>query len=612
MDPIQKFFSLIKAHSKQVLIASVISVIVAVLSISSAFMFGKLTDRFTEQVLSGASPVSEEEELEDDEDELDDPDADGGHHHSESNLQHFLAHMLPMLRESRLTLLIGALAAIWLVKLILQYILRKLTAQTACAVDKNLTAEYFSKIISMPMDQLQKRSTGDYLARSSGIFMIRQAVSDSSVTMLTNLVISLLCAVLMFITNKKLFLIALVSLVAYILSVTVFRRKMQQANMSVLQNHAELECLSKEILEGAETIKAKCAEEKYLEKLRDKQSAFVQSEIENNYLCIRQSTLSAVIESICTVCLILAGIVSIFTGNLTTGALITFYFLFVSFIQPVKSMVQMQPMVEGAFASLERICEILGEQTENTADGDDLQAIRALEMQDINFSYDGQTPTLQDINMKITAGQKIGIVGESGSGKTTLARILLRFVAQPDGSISLNNQPLNSIRLDSLRRNIAYVSQTPFLFSDSIRNNLTLCSDADTDKISEICRKFSAEQFISQKSEGYQTILQENGADLSGGQRQRLAIAQALLQNPDMLILDEATSNLDSETENSIKNAVFSLKNLTCVMIAHRLSTVKNCDRIYVMDHGKIAESGTHDELLQNGGKYAALWALQH
>lgn len=328
--------------------------------------------------------------------------------------------------------------------------------------------------------------------------------------------------------------------------------------------------------------------------------------------CIKQSTLSAVIEAICTVSLILAGIMQIFTGDLTMGGLITFYFLFSSFIQPVKNMVQMQPMLEGAFASLDRIGEILSEQSENIEEGDTLQDIHTLEMQNIHFSYDVQTPALQDISMKITAGQKIGIVGESGSGETTLARMLLRFIAMADGNINLNGKPLSAIRLNSLRRNIAYVSQTPFLFSDSIRNNLTLCSDADADQISTVCRKFSAEQFIDQKADGYQTVLLENGSDLSGGQRQRLAIAQAVLQKPDIVILDEATSNLDSETENSIKEAVFSLIGLTCLMIAHRLSTVKNCDQIYVMDHGRIAEHGTHDELLQSGGKYAALWALQH
>jgi ABC-type multidrug transport system fused ATPase/permease subunit len=210
-------------------------------------------------------------------------------------------------------------------------------------------------------------------------------------------------------------------------------------------------------------------------------------------------------------------------------------------------------------------------------------------------------------------GEKIAIVGESGSGKTTLARLMLRFYTPESGTIYADEQSIQEINLNDLRRKIAYVSQNTFFFADTIMENLKLGTpDATYDEVIAICKKCHADEFIREMPFGYETPINENGANLSGGQRQRLAIAQALLQKPQLLILDEATSNLDTITEALIRNTIFSLDNtLTVIMIAHRLQTVKHCDRILVMEKGTILEQGTHDELYRMNGKYTELWSMQ-
>lgn len=234
--------------------------------------------------------------------------------------------------------------------------------------------------------------------------------------------------------------------------------------------------------------------------------------------------------------------------------------------------------------------------------------------QDVSFTHDGAEGALfQRLNLTIRAGEKIGLVGHSGSGKTTLTRLLLRFSDIDSGSIAIDGQDIRRLTQDDLRRHIAYVPQEPILFHRSLAENIGYGKpDATQDEIAAVARLAYADEFIAQLPEGYQTLVGERGVKLSGGQRQRVAIARAMLKNAPVLVLDEATSSLDSESEVLIQSALWKLmEGKTAIVVAHRLSTIQKMDRIVVLDRGKIVEMGTHKELLKIGGAYAKLWAHQ-
>ena len=228
---------------------------------------------------------------------------------------------------------------------------------------------------------------------------------------------------------------------------------------------------------------------------------------------------------------------------------------------------------------------------------------------DVSFRYGTRQPVLEDINLTIKKGQKVAFVGESGSGKTTLSKLLLHLYTAESGNILINNNNIEDIQIEKMREKIAYISQETFLFSGSILENLSLGLDyASMDDIIEASKSAQAHDFINELPLRYETRLEENGANLSGGQRQRLAIARAMLKKPDILILDEATSNLDAITERALDKTIGEYsENMTTIFIAHRLSTIKNCDQIFVMDKGRIIERGTHEELKKSGGKYSVL-----
>ena len=303
-------------------------------------------------------------------------------------------------------------------------------------------------------------------------------------------------------------------------------------------------------------------------------------------------------------------------GMVTGAGFIAFIAAFSQITCPLRSFIDQFANINQGVAAGERIFQLIDTPSEVTdkADARDFEGLKeAIELRDVCFSYDGEREVINDVTMRIGKGETIALVGASGGGKSTLSELIPRFYDTAKGDILFDGVSVRDLAQESLRAKMSIVSQETVLFNDSIEGNILMGRpDATHDEVVAACKVANAHDFIMASAEGYDTNIGDRGTKLSGGQRQRLSIARAVLKNPEILILDEATSALDTESEKLVQEALTNLlKGRTSIVIAHRLSTIYNADRIYVIDQGRIAEEGTHKELLDKGGIYAHLIEMQ-
>ena len=312
------------------------------------------------------------------------------------------------------------------------------------------------------------------------------------------------------------------------------------------------------------------------------------------------------------------GISQVLNGEMTLGGFMAFSTLSSYFTSPLSNLIGLQMDIQEASISMKRLTEIMDYPDEyEMADGSeqtDLSKVEGdIEFKDVTFRYGNRAPALDHISFTIPAGKKVALVGSSGSGKSTITKLLLKYYEPEDGEIDINGVNIVEYTNSSVRRAISYVPQNVELFSKSIYDNIRISRmDATLDEVKEAAKKADAHDFIRRLPLQYNTYLEEAGNGLSGGEKQRIALARAFLKDSNLYILDESTSNLDFATENLIFNMIYDqLADRSMLIVAHRLSTVRDCDLILVMDHGKIVERGTHDELMAANGKYAELWNMQ-
>ncbi len=520
------------------------------------------------------------------------------------------------LRKTLITLSIGVIV-LYIFKAILEAFRNHLMLYLSQKLDIPLILGYYQHVLGLPMNFFGTRKVGEIVSRFMDASKIRDAISSATLSIMIDTLMALVGGVVLFTQNHLLFGIAVIVVALYGIIVFAFNKPVKKINEKQMEDNSQVTSYLVETLNGIETVKAFHAEDKAQAKTDRLFVKLLKSVFKGGMITNAQQTLTGAISTIGGTVILWVGVVSVLNGNMTLGSLLTFNALLAYFLDPVKNLINLQPTMQTAIVAAERLSEILDLELEKTADEHRKLSPQSLnypiKIENLDFRYGTRKLVLENINMNIGAGEKIALVGESGSGKTTLSKLLMNFYPWEKGEIFIGDYNLKDINLESLRNRIAYISQDIFLFSGTIRENLELGNeDATLEDIIEACRLSKADEFINKLPLRYETMLEENGANLSGGQKQRLAIARALLKKPDILIMDEATSNLDSITEKAIEKTINNLsKNITTIIIAHRLSTIMRCDKIFVMEQGKFIEQGTHQELIEQKGRYYNLWKDQ-
>lgn len=516
------------------------------------------------------------------------------------------------LRKTLMTLSVGVIL-LNVFKVILNAFRSHLLLYLSQKLDIALLLGYYRHVLELPMNFFGTRKVGEIISRFNDAGKVRDTISGATLTIMIDTIMAVAGALILYIQNPKLFVIALIIVILYFVIVAVFNKWYEKLNRKQMEDNAELTSYMVESLNGIQTVKAYNAERRANLETEHKFVKLLKSIFNLCWVENLQTSLKVFIELVGEIIILWVGGISVINGEMTMGSLITFNALLAYFLDPVKNLINLQPQMQTAVVAADRLGEILdleAEKTEKEYRKLQPDSIAGdIEIKNLKFRYGTRRLVLDDINLTIKKGQKVAFVGESGSGKTTLSKLLLHMYSAEEGEILINGNNIEDIQIEKLRERIAYIPQETFLFSGTIFENLALgLDDAVMDDVIEASKMAQAHEFINELPLRYETLLEENGANLSGGQRQRLAITRAMLKKPDILILDEATSNLDAITERALDRTISEFsKDMTTIFIAHRLSTIKNCDKIFVMDKGKIIENGNHKELTDLGGKYAEL-----
>ncbi|MBR0112767.1 MAG: ABC transporter ATP-binding protein [Clostridia bacterium] len=511
--------------------------------------------------------------------------------------------------------------ALYFVRMYLRYFVQYQGHIIGTYMQAQMRRELFSHLEKLPFSFFDNNETGSIMTRmTNDLFEVSELAHHGPENLLTSSVMIVLSFTYLCTLNVPLTLIIFACVPVLAVVSVHYRKLMRKAFTERRQSNAVINAALESSITGVRVTKAYTNADEELRKFETGNRKFIDASALSYKAMGKFHSSTNFVTDVFNVIILIAGGMFLYLGKINFGEYSAFIVAVNLFISPVQTLISFMEQWQNGVTGFQRFIEIMDEPEEEDAPGaKEIDRVKGdISLRNICFSYNGNgsREILDEISLDIKAGEKVALVGPSGGGKTTICNLIPNFykLGEKDGKILIDGEDIRNITMDSLRRNIGIVQQDVFLFAGTIRENILYgCKNASDEEVVEAAKKANIHEFAMSLPDGYDTQIGERGVKLSGGQKQRISIARVFLKNPSVLILDEATSALDSSTEILIQQSLDKLcEGRTCIVVAHRLSTIRNADRIFVITDGKAVESGTHEELMEYGGIYKNLYELQY
>ena len=509
------------------------------------------------------------------------------------------------------------LVVLVIIESLLRYVFSYATDALGQYVTKDLRIEIFNKIVGLRVRHFDQTPTGMYITRViNDIENIKTIFSEGMLTIIADFIAIIVIVIVMFMTSWQLTLACLVTLPLMVVATIIFNKKVKVSYQRVRTQLANMNAFLQEHISGMTIIQAFNAQDREANKFKKINKDYTKANLDSVFYYAVFFPVVDIISAAALGLMVWWGARGIMNETVSLGAMVAFPIYLNTLFRPIRMLADKFNSMQMGLVAAERIFAL----TDDAAVTEDAGQVFLEEVKGnivfdhVNFQYVEGSPILRDVSFEVPAGKTMAIVGSTGSGKSTIINLLTRFYDYEEGSITLDGVELNTIQKVNLRSHISLVLQDVFLFSGSVRDNITLNNpDITEENIQEASKMLDAHRFIMMLPDGYDFVVSERGHNLSSGQRQLISLVRALVYNPSILILDEATASIDSETEEIVQYAIEKLlENRSAIIIAHRLSTIRNADEILVLEHGRILERGSHSQLLEDpASRYSELYTIQ-